>query len=137
MRDRETALITGASGGIGLELAREFARHDFDLIIVATLMGAGMPVDYAMALLFTLGIFSVYPFTIIWKDVSRRVALAITTTLVALGVIAGMVAWKYDKDLRAERAQMFMESLAESEAGQVKRKPPLDRPSTSSAAGML
>ncbi len=35
MRDRETVLITGASGGIGLELAREFAGHDFDLIIVA------------------------------------------------------------------------------------------------------
>ena len=35
MRDRETVLITGASGGIGLELAKEFARHDFDLIVVA------------------------------------------------------------------------------------------------------
>ncbi len=34
-RDRETALITGASGGIGLELARVFAEHGFDLIIVA------------------------------------------------------------------------------------------------------
>lgn len=35
MRDRETALITGASGGIGLELARVFAKNGFDLIIVA------------------------------------------------------------------------------------------------------
>lgn len=32
---RETALITGASGGIGLELARVFAEHGFDLIVVA------------------------------------------------------------------------------------------------------
>lgn len=31
----ETALITGASSGIGLELAREFARHKHPLIIVA------------------------------------------------------------------------------------------------------
>lgn len=31
----ETALITGASGGIGFELARNFARNGFDLIIVA------------------------------------------------------------------------------------------------------
>lgn len=30
-----TALITGASSGIGLELAREFARHQHDLILVA------------------------------------------------------------------------------------------------------
>jgi len=32
---RQTALITGASGGIGLELARIFAEHAFDLVIVA------------------------------------------------------------------------------------------------------
>ena len=32
---RETVLITGASGGIGLELARVFAEHDFDLVLVA------------------------------------------------------------------------------------------------------
>jgi short-subunit dehydrogenase len=35
MRDRETVLITGASSGIGLELARNFAANGFDLIIVA------------------------------------------------------------------------------------------------------
>jgi hypothetical protein len=32
---RESALITGASGGIGLELAHVFAEHGFDLIVVA------------------------------------------------------------------------------------------------------
>lgn len=32
---QQTALITGASSGIGLELAREFARHQHPLIIVA------------------------------------------------------------------------------------------------------
>ncbi len=32
---KEHALITGASRGIGLELAREFARHNFDLVLVA------------------------------------------------------------------------------------------------------
>jgi short-subunit dehydrogenase len=33
--DTETALITGASSGIGLHLAREFARHQHPLVIVA------------------------------------------------------------------------------------------------------
>jgi short-subunit dehydrogenase len=32
---RRTALITGGSGGIGLELAKVLARNDFDLVLVA------------------------------------------------------------------------------------------------------
>jgi len=35
MRVRKTALITGASAGIGLELARLFARHRNDVVLVA------------------------------------------------------------------------------------------------------
>jgi uncharacterized protein len=32
---RPLALVTGASSGIGLELAHQFAKHDFDLVLVA------------------------------------------------------------------------------------------------------
>src|SRR3954447_22984567 len=32
---RALALVTGASSGIGRELAKQFAEHDFDLVIAA------------------------------------------------------------------------------------------------------
>jgi NAD(P)-dependent dehydrogenase (short-subunit alcohol dehydrogenase family) len=32
---RRLALVTGASSGIGLELAKQFAEHGFDLIVAA------------------------------------------------------------------------------------------------------
>ena len=35
MTDRNLALVTGASSGIGLELARQFAGHDFDVVVTA------------------------------------------------------------------------------------------------------
>jgi len=79
----------------------------FDLIIVATLLGAGMPVHYAMALLFTLGIFSVYPFTVIWQEISRPVALALAVVLTGLGVAGGLAAFGYDRWDRANRGELF------------------------------
>ena len=32
---RKLAVVTGASSGIGLELAQQFAEHDFDLVLCA------------------------------------------------------------------------------------------------------
>src|SRR5687768_16306912 len=34
-QSRPLAVVTGASSGIGLELAREFAEHNFDLVVAA------------------------------------------------------------------------------------------------------
>jgi uncharacterized protein len=35
MPDSKLAVVTGASTGIGLELARECAKHKFDLVVAA------------------------------------------------------------------------------------------------------
>src|SRR3954463_7452449 len=34
-RNRPLAVVTGASSGIGLELAKQFAEHDFDVVMAA------------------------------------------------------------------------------------------------------
>jgi len=35
VQNRPLAVVTGASSGIGLELARQFAEHGYDLLIAA------------------------------------------------------------------------------------------------------
>ena len=64
----------------------------FDLVLVAVLISAGAPMIYSMTLLFTLGIFSVYPFFIVWTTISRRVAVTLTAVLVVIGVAGGILA---------------------------------------------
>ena len=64
----------------------------FDVVLVAVLVSAGAPVIYSMTLLFTLGIFSVYPFFIVWKTISPRVAVVLTGILVVMGIAGGYVA---------------------------------------------
>lgn len=64
----------------------------FDLVLVAVLISAGAPMIYSMTLLFTLGIFSIYPFFIVWNTISRRVALVLTAVLVVIGIAGGYVA---------------------------------------------
>lgn len=64
----------------------------FDIVLVAVLISAGAPMIYSMTLLFTLGIFSVYPFFIVWTSISARVAIVLTVVLVVIGIIGGYIA---------------------------------------------
>ena len=64
----------------------------FDVVLVAVLISAGAPVVYSMTLLFTLGMFSIYPFFIVWRSISPRVAVVVTLVLVTMGIAGGYVA---------------------------------------------
>jgi len=64
----------------------------FDVIVTMALLQTGLPVSYAMTLLFTMGIFSIYPFFVIWRDVSKQLAVSIVLILTAMGVAAGLAA---------------------------------------------
>lgn len=69
----------------------------FDVVLVAVLISAGAPVIYSMTLLFTLGIFSIYPFFIVWSSISPRVALVLTAVLVMIGICGGYVADHFEQ----------------------------------------
>lgn len=64
----------------------------FDVVIVVVLLAAGLPEKYAAVLLFTLGIFSIYSFQIVWTYVSRRAAVLTYVSICCLGVAAGVAA---------------------------------------------
>jgi len=91
-------LSVAAVGLVGIFLPVPVA---FDLVLVAVLVTAGAPMIYSMTLLFTLGIFSIYPFFIVWKTISRRVAVVLAVVLLVIGIAGGLVAENiYQAELR-------------------------------------
>jgi uncharacterized membrane protein YraQ (UPF0718 family) len=94
-----TLVLMGALAVFGLILPVPIA---FDVVITSALMQAGLPVRYAMPLLFTLGSFSVYSFLILWRGVSRRAAIWCAVALTGLGVVAGVAAHQIQKWERAQ-----------------------------------
>jgi len=64
----------------------------FDIVLTAVLVAAGAPMIYSMIFLFTLGIFSVYPFFIIWNTISRKVAVVLSLVIMCLGIAGGFIA---------------------------------------------
>lgn len=83
---------------IGLFLPLPIA---LDLVVCAALLQAGIPVIYVATLLFVLGIYSVYPFFIVWASISKRVAVILASTLIPLGMLTGYVSQYYhDRDLQ-------------------------------------
>lgn len=58
-----------------------------DVVLASALMASGLPIAYVMALLFTLGTYSVYPFMIIWRSISLKLAVVLYLTVAAIGMI--------------------------------------------------
>lgn len=69
----------------------------FDVTMAGALQAAGWPEKIVMVLLFTMGIFSIYSFMIVWRAVSFRVAGTLMVTLAALGLMTGYGVRAYDK----------------------------------------
>ncbi len=90
------------------------APMTFDVIATAVLYNAGMPVKYVAVVLFTLGIFSVYPFMTIWNRISRQIAFGIFGTLIVLGVAVGAIANRYQIWDEIRQQKLILEPFVKS-----------------------
>jgi uncharacterized membrane protein YraQ (UPF0718 family) len=67
----------------------------FDVVIAYLAWSKGVPLPYVVALLCTLGIYSVYSFSVVGKSISWRVASWVYGAVGALGTLAGVLAWTW------------------------------------------
>ena len=67
----------------------------FDVVVCGMLMGLGLSQGYVMALLFTLGSFSIYSFFIVAQAISLRAATLLSAMVLVLGIAAGFGAQSY------------------------------------------
>ena len=67
----------------------------FDVVVCGMVMGLGLAPGYVMALLFTLGSFSIYSFFIVAQAVSLRAATLLSLAVLALGVAVGLGGERY------------------------------------------
>ncbi|QGX96785.1 RNA-binding protein (plasmid) [Roseovarius faecimaris] len=84
----------------------------FDVVMAGALLGLGLAHGYVMALLFTLGTFSVYSFLIVAGSVGMRAAWMIAACVALLGALGGAGAEYYHR-WQTERA---LEMLLQGEA---------------------
>jgi len=64
----------------------------FDVVVAYLVMTRGAPMPYVVAILCTLGIYSVYSYSVIGKTISWKLASATYAAVAALGVAAAAVA---------------------------------------------
>jgi uncharacterized membrane protein YraQ (UPF0718 family) len=67
----------------------------FDVVIAYLAWSKGVPLPYAVALLCTLGIYSVYSFSVVGKTISWKVASLVFGAVAALATLAGLLSWSW------------------------------------------
>ncbi|OUR91271.1 hypothetical protein A9Q81_17975 [Gammaproteobacteria bacterium 42_54_T18] len=88
----------------------------FDIIIVTTLLAAGFPVGLSMALLFSLGIFSIYPAMVVARNVSAKLSMAMFVGVIGVSCISGLVAEQYNQSLILSATNTVSELTLKAEA---------------------
>lgn len=89
----------------------------FDVVMAGAMLGAGLAPGYVMALLFTLGSFSIYSFMIVAQSVGWRAGWLLAGAVALCGVIAGYGAHSYHNWQTDRALQILLQSSAPSSAG--------------------
>jgi uncharacterized membrane protein YraQ (UPF0718 family) len=83
----------------------------FDVVLASTLLAIGIPAAYVMALLFTLGAYSIYPMIIVWRSISPKVAITTYLVVAALGISVALIANYYHEAQLQEAMRIFETEL--------------------------
>ncbi|WP_136657865.1 FG-GAP-like repeat-containing protein [Nitratireductor sp. XY-223] len=67
----------------------------FDVVLVSALMAAGLPVAFVSVMLFSLGIFSIYAYFIVWRMVSFRFAAMLAAAIFVVSLAGGLIVERY------------------------------------------
>lgn len=87
----------------------------FDVLITAILWAGGLPAKYSMTLLFTLGSFSIYSAFVVDRAFSRKLALAMFSAVVVIGITNGTLGHFLEKELSIKYILDHYEFLKNSE----------------------
>jgi uncharacterized membrane protein YraQ (UPF0718 family) len=89
----------------------------FDVVLTFVLWRSGLPEPLAMAFLFTLGIYSVFPFSILWAQVSKKLATAVLGSVIFFGIGSGLVIERYRSSTLARSMALFDEAVKPERIG--------------------
>jgi len=96
----------------------------FDIILVATLVSAGLPDRYAGILLFALGSFSIYSFMILVKAQLKSIAISLTLCVWLISIFAGVTS-HYWGLWDAQHQKLFWFELVKNSKGSEYQAPVL------------
>ena len=81
----------------------------FDVMTAQALLAANVPIVIVSTLLFTLGLFSIYSFFIVWKSFSPKLACKLYVIVCVLGVICGYATQFYSDYKSQTRSEKYQE----------------------------
>ena len=84
----------------------------FDVVMCGVLIASGLAQGYVMALLMTLGSFSIYSFFIINQMLGLRIAALLGGIIASLGILAGLGAQSYHNWQSQRALEMLLQSAA-------------------------